>query len=245
MYEMKIRVRYSEVDQKGKVRLHQLLEYFQDCVTFHSIAVGLGLRGDVEENQNRAWYLIAWDIQIYRLPKLVENLTVITEPYKMRGFYGYRRYRILDESQNIVVDADSNWIFMDTEKMIPMKIPQYLTDRYITGKVDQIVRVKRKLSSEGQWTERETMEVTKIFLDSNGHVNNTYYVLWAEDVLPEGYEVKEIRVDYRQSSYLHDILRVYSIEEDGKWRIRFLNQNDEIVALIELTGSMRNHPETE
>ena len=55
MYEMKIRVRYSEVDQKGKVRLHQLLEYFQDCVTFHSIAVGLGLRGDVEENQNRAW----------------------------------------------------------------------------------------------------------------------------------------------------------------------------------------------
>lgn len=235
MYEMKIRVRYSEVDQKGKLRLHQLLEYFQDCVTFHSMEVGLGLRGDVEEHQNRAWYLIAWDIQIHRLPELAENLTVITEPYKMRGFYGYRRYRILDEAGNTVVEADSNWIFMDTEKMMPVKIPQYLADRYITEEVDQTVRVKRKLPSEGQWTERENMEVTKIFLDSNGHVNNTYYVLWAEDVLPENYEVGEIRVDYRQSAYLHDTLRVYSIEEGEKWRIRFLNQNNEIIALIEVT----------
>ena len=44
MYEMKIQVRYSETDQSGRVKLHQILEYFQDCVTFHSMAVGLGIR---------------------------------------------------------------------------------------------------------------------------------------------------------------------------------------------------------
>ena len=72
MYEMKIQVRYSEVDRSGKVNLHQLLEYLQDCVTFHSIDVGLGIRGD--EKEGRAWYLIAWDILVYRRPELAEIL---------------------------------------------------------------------------------------------------------------------------------------------------------------------------
>lgn len=88
MYEMKIQVRYSETDQNGRVKLHQILEYFQDCVTFHSMAVGLGIRGDKQED--RAWYLIAWNIRIHRYPQMAENLTIVTEPYKMHGFYGYR-----------------------------------------------------------------------------------------------------------------------------------------------------------
>lgn len=233
MYEMKIQVRYSETDQNGKVKLHQILEYFQDCVTFHSMAVGLGIRGD--EQENRAWYLIAWDIQIYRYPKMAEHLTIVTEPYKMRGFYGYRRFKIVDENNNVLVEADSNWIFMDIEKMIPVKIPKTLAVRYISSPVeDQTVRVKRKLSTEGDWKERETLTVTKIFLDSNGHVNNTYYVLWAEDVLPENYQIKEVKVDYRQSAFLKDIIQISSIEEENGWRVRFMNQNQTLIALVEL-----------
>ena len=44
MYEMKIRVRYSEVDREGIARLHQILEYFQDCGTFQSEEIGLGVK---------------------------------------------------------------------------------------------------------------------------------------------------------------------------------------------------------
>lgn len=233
MYEMKIQVRYSEVDRNGKVNLHRLLEYLQDCVTFHSIAVGLGIRGD--ESDNRAWYLIAWDIEIHRIPQMAEKLTIETEPYKMRGFYGYRRFRILDENDRLIVEADSNWIFMDIDKMIPAKIPQTLAQRYITSPVeDQKVRVKRKLSSEGDWMEKETLTVTKIFLDSNGHVNNTYYVLWAEDVMPENCEIREIRVDYRQSAFLNDSIKINTIEENDGWRVRFENQENKLIALVEL-----------
>ncbi len=233
MYEMKIQVRYSETDQNGKVRLHQILEYFQDCVTFHSMAVGLGIRGD--EQENRAWYLIAWDIKIHRYPEMAEYLAITTEPYKMRGFYGYRRFKIMDKNNNVLAEADSNWIFMDIEKMIPVKIPKNLAERYISGPVqDQTVRVKRKLSAEGEWVERESLTVTKIFLDSNGHVNNTYYVLWAEDVLPENYEIKEVKVDYRQSVFFKDTIHISFIEEENGWRVRFMNQNQMLIALVEL-----------
>lgn len=235
MYSMDIQVRYSEVDLFGKVKLHQILEYFQDCVTAHSMAVGFGITGDIEEN--KGWYLLAWDIQIKRYPKILEKITITTEPYAMRGFYGYRKFRILDEQKNVLVDADSNWIYMDIEKKIPVKIPDFIVKKYIPEKVEETMRVKRKLSAKGEWKEREQFVVPKIFLDSNRHVNNTYYVLWAEDVLPENYSVQEVKIDYRQSAFLNDTIHIYTIEENGEWRIRFLNQENTLIALLEMKGT--------
>ena len=54
MYEMKIQVRYSEVDQSGVARLHQILEYFQDCGMFPSEELGLGVEED--QKNHRAGY---------------------------------------------------------------------------------------------------------------------------------------------------------------------------------------------
>jgi len=98
MYEMKIRVRYSEVDREGIARLHQILEYFQDCGTFQSEELGLGVEED--QKNHRAWYLIAWNVKIIRHPRMSEYIDVTTQAYKMRGFYGYRRYSIIDEQGN-------------------------------------------------------------------------------------------------------------------------------------------------
>ena len=51
MYEMKIQVRYSEVDQSGVARLHQILEYFQDCGMFQSEELGLGVEEECKDNK--------------------------------------------------------------------------------------------------------------------------------------------------------------------------------------------------
>ena len=36
MYQMDARVRYSEVDETHRIKLESVLDYFQDCCTFHS-----------------------------------------------------------------------------------------------------------------------------------------------------------------------------------------------------------------
>ena len=40
-YEWKCRVRYSETGVDGKLTLPALVNYFQDCSTFHSESLGL------------------------------------------------------------------------------------------------------------------------------------------------------------------------------------------------------------
>ena len=43
MYTFDSRVRYSEIGEDKKLTLYSLLNYFQDCTTFHSESLGRGM----------------------------------------------------------------------------------------------------------------------------------------------------------------------------------------------------------
>ena len=214
MYEMKIRVRYSEVDREGIARLHQILEYFQDCGTFQSEELGLGVEED--QKNHRAWYLIAWNVKIIRHPRMSEYIDVTTQAYKMRGFYAI-------------------WILMNTQKMLPMKVTKEIADIYVEKDADKTVRINRKISDDGEWKEYEPIEVTKQYLDSNNHVNNTVYALWTEDILPEGACAKEVRIDYRKAAMFKETIQVFVQQQEDIFKVKYIKPDGEIAALVEMT----------
>ena len=43
MYTFESRIRYSETDSEGKLTIASLINYFQDCSTFQSQDLGLGV----------------------------------------------------------------------------------------------------------------------------------------------------------------------------------------------------------
>ena len=233
MYEMKIRVRYSGVDREGIARLHQILEYFQDCGTFQSEELGLGVEED--QKNHRAWYLIAWNVKIIRHPRMSEYIDVTTQAYKMRGFYGYRRYSIIDEQGATIVSAEAIWILMNTQKMLPMKVTKEIADIYVEKDADKTVRINRKISDDGEWKEYEPIEVTKQYLDSNNHVNNTVYALWTEDILPEGACAKEVRIDYRKAAMFKETIQVFVQQQEDIFKVKYIKPDGEIAALVEMT----------
>lgn len=240
MYELAARVRYSETDQKGQLRLNHLLDYFQDAATFHSMDLGIDSQGNLASGH--VWYILCWDVMIRRLPVLGENTRVITDPYKMKGFYGYRRFSLYDEEDRLLVSADSIWVFMDLEKKIPVRIPDRITQLFVDPGTDDSVRIRRKLPAAGSWEEAATIEVSDFYLDSNHHVNNAYYVMWACSFLPKGTAVTRLRTDYRQSSGRGDKLHIYKDmvspapegEGDAIMRIKYVNQDDTLISMVDL-----------
>ena len=66
------RVRYSEIDEDGKLTLPAILNYFQDCCTFHSEDVGLGMKK--LRKIHRGWVLSSWQIIVERYPEHGEEL---------------------------------------------------------------------------------------------------------------------------------------------------------------------------
>ena len=67
MYTFESRVRYSETDEYGRLTVNGIMNYLQDCSTFQSEDLGLGIR--YLEEKKKAWWLNSWQIVIDRQPR--------------------------------------------------------------------------------------------------------------------------------------------------------------------------------
>ena len=68
MYTFNSRIRYSELNSQGFLSTEALMNYFQDCSTFQSEDLGIGL--EYLDEMNAAWVINSWQVDIRRYPKL-------------------------------------------------------------------------------------------------------------------------------------------------------------------------------
>ena len=64
-YSFAGRIRYSEIDESGRLSLYSLINYFQDCSNFHAEDRNVGLTWTRENHA--AWILAGWQIQVRSL----------------------------------------------------------------------------------------------------------------------------------------------------------------------------------
>ena len=64
MYSFESMVRYSELDESGKLSLLAIFNYFQDCSTFQSESLGKGI--EYLKSKNVAWWLANWQVEIIK-----------------------------------------------------------------------------------------------------------------------------------------------------------------------------------
>ncbi|MBO5303827.1 MAG: acyl-[acyl-carrier-protein] thioesterase [Lachnospiraceae bacterium] len=197
-------VRYSEVDVNRQMTLSAILDLLQDSCTFQSEEIGLGV--DYLKEHHRAWVLSSWQVVIKRYPKMGEKLTTYTWPYAFKSFMGYRNFKIEDEAGNVVVYANTVWVFLDTEKGRPVKAPQEVIERYAIEPPYEMECASRKLQLSENMQSKEQIRVQRFHIDTNLHVNNSKYVLMAEEYLPEGFKTGELRVEYKKEAVLADII---------------------------------------
>lgn len=221
MYEMKARIRFSEVGVDGKLTLPALVNYFQDCSTFQSEDLGVGVQHLKE--QHGAWLMNFWQIQIHRYPDVCEDVKVITIPYEFERFYGKRNFAMLDASGNYLAKANSIWIYYDTKRARPVRAPQCEKDAYGTEvRLDMDYTEERKLFLPEEMEALEPFPVHRMNLDTNGHVNNGQYIRMAEEFLPEDLTVRELRTEYKTAAHLGDVIyprRAAVTDEEGTWTV--------------------------
>ena len=222
MYQMDARVRYSEVDETHRIKLESVLDYFQDCCTFHSEDVGGGL--EFLKGQKRAWLLASWQIVIKEYPKLGEQIRIIANPYAFKNFFGHRNLMLQDEHGKDLVYANSNWIFVNTETGKPVRIPDEVANAYELGEPYPMEYAARKISMPKHLEAKEPFAVHRFCIDSNHHVNNGKYVLMAEEFLPEQFLVSELRVEYRKAAV--DAVRKLSVDVGIPTKLEALKEED-------------------
>ena len=81
-----------------------LMDAMQDCVNINSESVGRGI--DYMLTHKRTWFAISWNIEIRRIPKMFEEISVKTWAYEFATSIGYRNVIVTDENgEDIVREA--------------------------------------------------------------------------------------------------------------------------------------------
>ena len=128
-YSFNSRVRYSETGEDGRMTLPGVLNYFQDCCTFHAESIGLG--GEVLKARNRAWVLSSWQVVVDEYAKMGTEIKITTVPYEFKGFMGMRNFIIEDAEGKKLAWANSNWTHLDISTGLPARLTPADTDNYV------------------------------------------------------------------------------------------------------------------
>lgn len=209
MYTFDSRVRYSETDENGELTPLAMINYLQDCSTFQSEDLGVGIAWLREKK--RAWLLNSWKILIDRTPSLGEKIQIGTFAHGFKGIYGYRHFFIRDGAGAFCVRADSIWFLCSTENMTPVKAEPEFTDPYMhTDGIELgMGEMKRKLALPKEMKLIGKIPVMHHHLDTNHHVNNAQYVNIALEAAGICHP-SEIQAEYRRAAVLGDELSIFA-----------------------------------
>lgn len=234
MYTFDSRIRYTEINHyKGTMDPSSIINYFQDCSTFQSEDLNLGLSYLVE--RKRVWLLASWNLSILKQVTLGDYITVGTWPYSFRGFYGYRNFIMKDRNETTIAVADSIWVYMDTESKCPVKVPKDYGG-YVLEPAYPMEHMDRKIFVPEMPNAYSPFPVVKSNIDSYNHVNNGQYVKMAENFLPDNFTVTKMRVEYKAQALLGDIIYPKISYLENKYYIILDSKEGKPYAVVEFDG---------
>ena len=188
MYTFETNIRYSEVDESGRLSIPAIINLLQDCSTFHSEAVGMG-PGHVRET-GKAWMLSAWKTEVLRRPAFNARVLVSTWAIGFKGIRATRDFMIREAgSKDVLVRATSSWFMYDMHAGRPIRLPEeevapYLSDIENDTPLD-MPPAPRRIAVPGEGLTATPVTVSGAHLDTNHHVNNEQYVSMALGALDE------------------------------------------------------------
>lgn len=244
MYSFDTRIRYSECGVNKKLTLPALVNYFQDCSTFHSA----GTDGSWEALMERglAWMILFWEIEVTRYPALYEEIRIGTIPYSIQGLFGCRNFFMQDSKGEMIAKANSIWVLIDLEKQFPVNVPEEVAAAYPKEEKLDMEYTGRKITfpKEGENLKAGELIVRQRDLDINRHVNNEQYIRFATDALEEaGFgdrtHPKRLRVEYRKQAFkgdmIYPLINNRSSEEKRIFTVSLNGEDEKPYCLVEIT----------
>ena len=233
MYSLKYKVTTSTCDSEGRLKLYSALQMMQDCSE-----MWIDSEPGVKEYfaaQNMAQLLASRQVEIIRVPEYKEELTVTTSVYGMKPMFGFRNTYIYDADGKPCYKTWSMGAFVDKANGKLKRVDDAtIASMTLEPQLEMNYGDRRIILPREGGEAQEPYKVLRADIDYNKHMNNANYVRIAMELLPEDFEVKCLRVEYRVAAKLGDVLApvVYNVE--GRFIVA-LSVGDDVSAIIEFS----------
>ena len=110
------------------------------------------------------------------------------------------------EDGRVLAYANSLWTYLNSENGRPVRVEEEVVSKYQLEPKYDMKYADRKITLPEEMEEKESFPVEIYHLDTNHHVNNGQYVKMAGAYLPKGFEIAQMRAEYKKSALLGDMI---------------------------------------
>ena len=205
MYSLNYKVTTSTCDSEGRLKLYSALQMMQDCSEMW-IDSEPGVKRYFTE-QNMAQLLASRQVEVVRVPEYKEELTVTSSVYGMKPMFEFRNTFIYDAEGRPCYKTWSMGAFVDKSTGKLKRVDEdTINSMTLEPQLEMTYKDRRIILPHEGGTILEGIKVLRADIDYNRHMNNANYIRMAMELLPEGFEVKGLRVEYRVAAKLDDVL---------------------------------------
>lgn len=224
-FREQFQVTTAAVDCFGRLKPSMLLYYCQEIAGNHCIRLGTDYESMAAKNM--FWAVIRQKVQITRLPRVGETITLETWPMPTTRTHYPRATVAYDAEGKELFKVLGLWVVMDlnTRTMILPKNSGVIVDGTIRGGELSVPGGITPRDLEGLYSRR----VAFSDLDRNGHMNNTRYLEWMGDLLDSSFHrenaPKEISINYHAEAREGQMLHLnWKLEEENQLLVDALRQ---------------------
>jgi len=219
VYTEKYKLRSRDVNVFRTLRTSQLFEIMQETATAHSELLGTGI--DVIRAKGLMWVVALQRVEINRLPRYREEITVETWPGRTTHSLYPRYHRFIDAEGESIISTSAIWTLVDVEERRLVPSAQSGIDFGFDKRGCEIAlpRPPRAFYTDSSFP----FTVPFSYVDMNGHMNNVRYFDLAENAFPaaaEGRIPKSILIEYSSELLLGEHLDILWGERDGTYYLK-------------------------
>ncbi|MDR2516926.1 MAG: acyl-ACP thioesterase [Spirochaetaceae bacterium] len=219
-------VRWRDVDRAGRLTLASTMEVFQEAAISHAEELGAGRAVMLADRQG--WVLSRMSVVMDARPRWGDGLTVRTWPRGTDRLFAVRDYDIM-AGGGAIIRGRSGWLILDLDRRRPLR-PQSVVDKMPANEGrDALSGTPAGLEARDGLAKTAERTARYSDIDFNGHMNNTRYISWLQDLAPpellENAARLRLDVNYLAEVMPGECIELYSgmaalpsgAEHDGAW----------------------------
>ena len=179
-YQMKMKIPFDMSDMNGHIKLPSLILLSLQVSGSQSAQLGVSDK-EILEKYNLVWIITEYDIDVIRLPRFAEEITIETEALSYNRLFCYRRFTIYDESGQAIIQMLATFALMDRDSRKVHSVDPEMVAPYHSEFSKKIIRGPKYTDLDNPTS--KDYHVRFYDLDMNGHVNNSKYLDWIFEVM--------------------------------------------------------------
>lgn len=203
----------------------------------------LGVSDEYMASLGLGWIILQHEIDITRLPKANESITLTTEAESYNKFFCYRHFWVHDKDGNECAFMSTTFAVMDLNERKMGSVDEKIIAPFESEKIKRIKRGE-KIEPVSKIDNQKNYGVRYFDIDLNQHVNNAIYLDWILDSLDgeflEENTPKKIAIKFnKEVLYGDDIASAYELV-DGETTHHCITSKNETSAEANIKWEAKN-----